>query len=125
VLPMTGQAAELAELARAALARGWTFDDLYRQLSANMYGAANSDGVMVDRLRHLPKPKPVRRPSPSRIDSGRVESRRQQIQACDMCDQDGYRGGVLCTHDPDQVERAARGSAAVRAELAKRANRPA
>lgn len=42
------------------------------------------------------------------------------IAACGMCDDDGYRGGSLCRHDPDQARRAATGMAAVRAALAQR-----
>lgn len=40
----------------------------------------------------------------------------QAIVACDLCDQDGYRGCTPCDHQ-DRSEIAARGSAAVRAAL--------
>lgn len=40
------------------------------------------------------------------------------VAACDMCDERGYIGRQLCDHDPQSADRAARGSAAARAELA-------
>jgi hypothetical protein len=42
----------------------------------------------------------------------------EAVVACGMCDDDGYRGGTVCDHQ-DRSEIAARGSAAVRAALAK------
>lgn len=41
------------------------------------------------------------------------------IANCDQCDDDGYRGGVVCGHNPDQSDTNARGMAAVRAVLGK------
>jgi hypothetical protein len=42
----------------------------------------------------------------------------QAIVDCELCDDDGYRGNRVCDH-VDRSEIAARGSAAVRAALAK------
>ena len=56
----------------------------------------------------------------------RLTALEQQAQAkaiaiadCDLCDDNGYAGNVLCDHDPDAVGRAARGMAKARAALAK------
>lgn len=46
-----------------------------------------------------------------------AEVRARAIKRCDLCDEDGYRGTTLCDHDPDLVDRAARGSALVRAAM--------
>lgn len=46
--------------------------------------------------------------------------RRRAIANCRLCDDHGYVGRQLCTHDPGAAERAARGRAAVRAALAGR-----
>ncbi|WP_280410716.1 hypothetical protein [Nocardia asiatica] len=54
-----------------------------------------------------------------------AEDRARAITACGMCDADGYRDGRVCDHDPGAVERAQRGSAAVRAVLAEKAARRA
>jgi hypothetical protein len=40
------------------------------------------------------------------------------IDACDRCDGDGYRNGVVCDH-VDRADVAARGAAACRAALSK------
>lgn len=45
------------------------------------------------------------------------------IDACAMCDHDGYRDGAVCGHNPNQAEINARGIAACRAALAKPAER--
>src|SRR5690606_26178405 len=50
----------------------------------------------------------------------RAELRAAEIAACRMCDGDGYAGARVCDHDPQRVDVAARGSAAVRAALAER-----
>jgi hypothetical protein len=50
----------------------------------------------------------------------RDDTRRQAIARCGLCDDAGYVGRQLCTHDPDAAERAARGSALARAALAGR-----
>ncbi|MBM4726060.1 hypothetical protein GS446_05385 [Rhodococcus hoagii] len=39
----------------------------------------------------------------------RAELTRQQIDACDLCDETGYRGLAPCDHNPDQDETNARG----------------
>lgn len=49
----------------------------------------------------------------------RAELRAQAILECDLCDDDGYAEGRPCDHDPDTANRAERGIAAVRAELAR------
>lgn len=41
------------------------------------------------------------------------------IVNCDECDDDGYRAGLVCAHNPGQVDTITRGMAAVRAALAK------
>lgn len=48
-----------------------------------------------------------------------AELRAAAIDACDLCDDDGQIGRRICDHDPGTVERASRGSALVRAALAK------
>lgn len=50
----------------------------------------------------------------------RDDTRRQAIARCALCDDAGYVGRQLCTHDPDAAERAKRGSALARAALAGR-----
>jgi hypothetical protein len=50
----------------------------------------------------------------------RAEIRAAAIAACRLCDDGGYRGRVLCDHDPASADRAARGSAEVRAALDRR-----
>lgn len=56
-----------------------------------------------------------------------AEHRRQQrqieIDGCDRCDSDGYRGGLPCSHDPDQDARARAYAADIRSKL--RAKKPA
>lgn len=47
-----------------------------------------------------------------------AELRARAVAACDLCDERGYQGRVLCDHDPDFEARAARGSAAARAAMA-------
>ncbi|MCT7369436.1 hypothetical protein A7R75_10550 [Mycolicibacterium llatzerense] len=41
------------------------------------------------------------------------------IVNCDECDDDGYRAGLVCAHNPGQVDTITRGMAAVRAALTK------
>lgn len=48
----------------------------------------------------------------------RSRLRRMEIDRCAICDHDGYVGAVLCIHDPEAPERAARGAAKCRAVLA-------
>ena len=48
-----------------------------------------------------------------------ADVRAQAIANCDLCDEDGYRGTTLCDHDPDLVDRAARGMAGVRAAMSR------
>jgi hypothetical protein len=43
-----------------------------------------------------------------------AEALRQAIQACDMCDEDGYADGRVCDHDPFAAERNRRGIAAAK-----------
>lgn len=50
----------------------------------------------------------------------RAEDRRRAAATCELCNEDGYVGTQLCDHDPTAPERAARGSAAVRAVLNRR-----
>ncbi|WP_161634032.1 hypothetical protein [Williamsia sp. D3] len=45
------------------------------------------------------------------------------IANCDLCDEDGYRAGRLCSHDPADDERAARGMAMVRAAIGGKSER--
>lgn len=47
----------------------------------------------------------------------RDDTRRLATAACTLCDDDGYVGRQLCTHDPAAGDRAARGRAAVQAAL--------
>ncbi|RJO74147.1 hypothetical protein D5S18_18515 [Nocardia panacis] len=47
-----------------------------------------------------------------------AEVRRAAIDACAICDADGYAGGRVCDHDPGTAARARRGIEAVRAALA-------
>lgn len=49
-----------------------------------------------------------------------AELRAAAIANCDLCDDDGYRAGLPCDHDPESEERARRGIALVRETLAKR-----
>lgn len=44
---------------------------------------------------------------------------RREIDACNLCDTDGYRGVQVCDHNPDQAEINRRGAERVRAQLAK------
>ena len=48
----------------------------------------------------------------------RARLRRMEIDRCNICDHDGYVGAVLCIHDPEAAERAARGAAKCREALA-------
>jgi hypothetical protein len=41
----------------------------------------------------------------------------QTIAACDLCDEDGYIGTVICSHNPAQADTNARGMAAVQAAI--------
>jgi hypothetical protein len=54
----------------------------------------------------------------------RAELRAQAVAACHLCDDRGYVGPQLCTHDPNAAERASRGRAAVQAALAARSQPP-
>jgi hypothetical protein len=47
-----------------------------------------------------------------------AELRAAAVAECDLCDNDGYRGAILCDHDPDGDARTSRGIAAVKAALA-------
>jgi hypothetical protein len=47
-----------------------------------------------------------------------AELRAAAVTECDLCDNDGYRGAILCDHDPDGEARTSRGIAAVKAALA-------
>ncbi|WFN94151.1 MULTISPECIES: hypothetical protein [Gordonia] len=49
-----------------------------------------------------------------------AEVERAAIDRCDLCNDDGYRGGRVCDHDPEADERNARGIAAAREALAAR-----
>jgi hypothetical protein len=42
---------------------------------------------------------------------------RAAIDACGLCDDQGWAGGFLCRHDPDAAERARRGIQACREAL--------
>ncbi len=46
-------------------------------------------------------------------------ARAMAIIECDECDDDGYRGGQVCAHNPGQADTNARGMAKMRAALAK------
>ncbi|QAY05803.1 hypothetical protein SEA_VASANTI_65 [Gordonia phage Vasanti] len=50
-----------------------------------------------------------------------AELARDAINACTLCDDNGYRGNRVCNHDPDTEARAARGLALVRAQLSGKA----
>lgn len=52
------------------------------------------------------------------IDHGPAHLTAEAIQACTLCDSDGYRGLQVCDHI-DRADTNARGSAACRAALAK------
>lgn len=47
----------------------------------------------------------------------RAAATRAAIDACRLCDQHGYRDGLLCAHDPTSAERAHRGAAAASAAI--------
>lgn len=47
-----------------------------------------------------------------------AEARALAISVCQLCDNDGYVGRVLCDHDPESAARAARGRQAVAPVLA-------
>lgn len=47
----------------------------------------------------------------------RAEAKRLEIEACDLCDEDGYRGAKWCNHVPDQDRINAEGHAKARAAL--------
>lgn len=49
----------------------------------------------------------------------RAEVARLEIDACGMCDHNGYRGHKVCNHDPGEDDRRRRGVALVREALAK------
>ncbi|MEU9805463.1 hypothetical protein [Mycobacterium sp. NPDC050853] len=49
-----------------------------------------------------------------------AELRAQAINACDLCDHDGYRNGQVCNHNPAQADTNARGRQLVRAALSSR-----
>ena len=46
-----------------------------------------------------------------------AEATRLAIAACQQCDQQGYVGAFLCTHDPGQADRARTGAAAASAAI--------
>ena len=46
-----------------------------------------------------------------------AELKRAAIDACELCNDDGYRAGRVCHHDPEADARNARGRAAVQAAL--------
>ncbi|MBY4381856.1 hypothetical protein HQO24_10400 [Rhodococcus fascians] len=48
-----------------------------------------------------------------------AELRKLAADECDLCDEEGYAGTILCDHDPDTAERARRGMEQVRALLGK------
>ena len=50
-----------------------------------------------------------------------AELARDAVNACDLCDDNGYRGNRVCNHDTDTEARAARGLALVRAQLSGKA----
>ncbi|WP_336819809.1 hypothetical protein [Gordonia sp. MMO-8] len=49
-----------------------------------------------------------------------IEAAISDIDACQMCNDRGYRGSRVCSHDPEEDTRRATGLAKVRAELAKK-----
>ncbi len=49
----------------------------------------------------------------------RAELRRAAIAECNLCDDDGYRAGRVCEHDPDAEGRVRRGIELARAAIAK------
>jgi hypothetical protein len=52
----------------------------------------------------------------------RIQARIEAITACNLCDDNGYRGRAICGHDPAAELRVATGVAAVRAALTKEAS---
>ncbi|MGW6376268.1 hypothetical protein ACWFRB_09415 [Rhodococcus sp. NPDC055112] len=60
-----------------------------------------------------------------RVETARAEREQQaalvrrQIEACDLCDADGYLGTQVCNHNPAQAEINRRGAALARAALTK------
>lgn len=54
----------------------------------------------------------------------RADLRRAEIDACGICDAQGYIGNQVCTHDPGQAARAARGAAEARNRLSGLAGGP-
>lgn len=56
-------------------------------------------------------------PSPPDDPREKARIRTLAIANCDMCDHQGYRGRLICDHDPSTVERNQRGSALVRAAI--------
>ncbi|WP_237341851.1 hypothetical protein [Williamsia soli] len=63
----------------------------------------------------------AQREGQARSESARsaAETRALAIANCAMCDEDGYRAGRLCSHDPDEDARRERGLAAARAAITK------
>ncbi|QBG78460.1 helix-turn-helix DNA binding protein [Gordonia phage Walrus] len=56
--------------------------------------------------------------------AARVEAERIARENCPLCDNEtGYRGNRVCDHDPDTADRAARGMALVREQLAASASK--
>ncbi len=49
-------------------------------------------------------------------------ARQAEIDDCHLCDDRGYAGHTVCNHDPTTAERAARGIAAARAAIARKAS---
>lgn len=49
-----------------------------------------------------------------------AEDRRRAVDECGLCDSAGYVGAVVCSHDPDEADRAKRGMAQVREALGRR-----
>jgi hypothetical protein len=54
----------------------------------------------------------------------RAETRRLAIAACQLCDDQGYVGTVVCPHDPGQADRARQRAAEARNHLAGLAGGP-
>lgn len=66
--------------------------------------------------RRAPTPK-NNPPSPSDDSREKARVRALAIATCAMCDDNGYRGRIICDHDPATDERNQRGSALVRAAM--------
>lgn len=112
-----------------ALFTGWTPEALARwvrtQVPAN-HRLSNPAGAVVTSLRTIPHPSDVAPPRRQLDDDRAAQARADALarkrarEACALCDNEGYIGTRLCSHDPQQNERNETGAAKVRDALAAR-----